>query len=255
VRRRIPETFKKEVMNDLQKTETPLPAVSGPMDMIMQAVNSGASIETLERLMALKQQHDAEVAKKAFTEALSKFQEECPEIRKMKSVEFNGKKAYDYAPLPDIERQIKPLMVKHGFTKSWENTYPGNGKTRVTCVLTHIGGHSTRTDMDVEPDKSGGKNAIQADGSSITFARRYTLTGALGISTADQDIDGRMPELDVDKLHVQYMELYNKIVEKDSSFYTLGSPDNWKAERTAKLYVAAIGKAREILTKLTKEKP
>lgn len=241
-------------MNDLQKTETPLPAAmpgKGYMEMIADAVNGGASIEALERLMALKERHDAEVAKKAFTEALSKFQEDCPEIRKMKAVEFNGKHAYDYAPLPDIERQIKHLMVKHGFTKSWENSYPGNGKTRVTCVLTHIGGHSTRTDMDVDPDKSGGKSAIQADGSAITFARRYTLTGALGISTADQDIDGRMPELDVDKLHVQYMDLYNKIVEKDPDFYTKGNPDNWGI-RTAKVYVAAIGKAREILTKLTK---
>lgn len=225
---------------------------TGYMDMIAKAVTDGASIEAIERLMALKREHDKEVAKRSFTEALAKFQEECPEIRKTKAVEFNGKHAYDFAPLPDIERQIKSLMVKHGFTKSWKNSYPGNGKTRVTCVLTHTGGHSTETDMDVEPDKSGGKSAIQADGSAITFARRYTLTGALGISTADKDIDGRMPELDVDKLHAEYMDLRAKIIAKDQSYTSNTDPDNWAVERTAQVYVKAIGKAREILTKITK---
>lgn len=227
------------------------PAPTSYMDMIANAVSSGASIEALERLMALKERHDKEVAKNAFTEALAKFQEECPEIRKTKAVEFNGKHAYDFAPLPDIERQIKHLMVKYGFTKSWKNSYPGGGKTRVTCVLTHIGGHSTETDMDVEPDKSGGKSAIQADGSAITFARRYTLTGALGISTADKDIDGRMPELDVDKLHAQYMDLYNKVPANDPQKSAM-DPDNWAVERTAKVYVAAIGAARKKLTEIAK---
>jgi hypothetical protein len=74
---------------------------------------------------------------------------------------------------------------------------------------------------------------------------------ALGITTADQDIDGRLPELDIDKLHNQYMELFEKIVAKDEKFRTPGDPDNWAADRTPQLYVQAIGKARQILAKLT----
>jgi hypothetical protein len=241
-------------MNDLQKTETPLPA--GPMDMISQAVASGASIETLERLMALKRENDKELARKAFQAALAEFQEECPDIRKTKKVEFTSTKtnqttSYHYAPLPDIDRQIKPLMKKHGFTKRWE--YKSNGsKIKVTCILTHTGGHSEQTEMEGDADMSGAKNAIQGQGSAITFMKRYTLEGALGLTTADQDIDGRLPEVDVDKLHKNYMELFEKVVEKDPSYRTQMDPDNWKVERTAKVYVAAIGKAREILTKLTK---
>lgn len=233
------------------KVSPPAEIQTGYMDMIAKAVTDGASIEAIERLMALKREHDKEVAKRAFTEALAKFQEECPEIRKTKAVDFNGKHAYDYAPLPDIERQIKHLMVKYGFTKSWKNSYPPNGKTRVTCVLEHIGGHSTETDMDVETDKSGGKTLIQGDGSAITFARRYTLTGALGISTADKDIDGRMPELDVDKLHYTYMEVFNKF-PKDYPGLEAMRPENWKTERTGKVYVGAIAAARKRYADLTK---
>jgi hypothetical protein len=72
--------------------------------------------------------------------------------------------------------------------------------------------------MTANPDTSGKKNAIQACASAIEYMKRYTLIGAFGLTTADTDIDGRMPELDIDKLHKQYMELYHKIVEKDESF-------------------------------------
>lgn len=34
----------------------------------------------------------------------------------------------------------------------------------------------------------------QALASSNTYLRRYTLTAGLGIATADEDIDGRLPE-------------------------------------------------------------
>lgn len=235
---------------DIQKVEQALPVASGPMEMISQAIASGASIETLERLMALKERHDKEVARQSFLTALSDFQMDSPDIRKTKGVEFGNTK-YMYAPLADIDRQLRKPMKDHGFSKRWEIQDNGD-EIRVTCIIAHIGGHTEQTAMSAKPDTSGSKNPIQARGSAIEYMKRYTLVGALGITTADSDIDGRLPEVDVDKLHAQYMELYHKIVEKDPGFYTLGSPDNWKSERTAKLYVAAIGKAREILTKLTK---
>jgi len=225
---------------------------SSYMDMIANAVSSGASIEALERLMNMKREYDKDIAKKAFTEALSKFQEECPEIRKTKKVDVDlksgGKMSYSYAPLPDIDRQIKALMVKYGLTKEWKPSYTENGKIRITCILTHIGGHSTETPMEADADTSGSKSAIQAQGSAITFMQRYTLLGALGITTADEDIDGRMAEIDVDKLHTQYMELFNKF-PKDYPGLDAMDPSVWKV-KTGKVYAAAIGAARKRYTDL-----
>jgi len=228
------------------------PAHTSYMDMIANAVSSGASIEALERLMNMKREYDKDIAKKAFTEALSKFQEECPEIRKTKKVDVDlksgGKMSYSYAPLPDIDRQIKALMVKYGFTKEWKPSYTEKGKIRITCILTHIGGHSTETPMEADADTSGSKSAIQAQGSAITFMQRYTLLGALGITTADDDIDGRMAEIDVDKLHAQYMELFNKF-PKDYPGLDAMEPSAWKV-KTGKVYAAAIGAARKRYTDL-----
>ena len=48
--------------------------IIGPDQYIASAIASGASVETLERLMALKERHDANEAKKAFIEAMAQFQ-------------------------------------------------------------------------------------------------------------------------------------------------------------------------------------
>lgn len=224
-----------------------------PSSLIAQAVQNGASIETLERLMALEERWQKNVAQKSFFETLSTFQTKCPELRKSKKVKFEtktgGSTEYSYAPLADIDRQIKPLMSDLGFSKRWEINDNAN-KIKVTCIITHKDGHSERTTMEAEADTTGAKNAIQARGSAIEYMKRYTLLGSLGITTADSDIDGRLPELDVDKLHKQYMDLFNQIILLDPSMRTAMDPDNWQADRNAQLYIKATGKAREILAQL-----
>ena len=222
-----------------------------PDQLLALAINKDLDIEKLEKLMLMKERWDAAQAKKAFFNALTNFQEQCPEIRKSKTVDFGqGKTHFNFAPLGDIDRQIKKILKENGLSKNWK-IKEVEKKIKVICIISHIDGHSEETEMEAEADTSGSKNAIQAKGSAISYMQRYTLIGALGLTTVDQDIDGRMPELDVDKLHKQYMELYEKIVAKDPSFRTPGDPDNWDLERTANIYVTAIGKARQRLAKLS----
>lgn len=225
-----------------------------PDQLLALAVDKNLDIEKLERLLAMKERWDKVQAEKAFTQALTNFQEECPDLRKSKEVYFEtrtGATKYNYAPLGDIDRQIKPLLKKHGFSKTWK-IEDKDGKIKVACIIKHVDGHSETTEMESDADTSGSKNPIQAKGSAVEYLKRYTLIGALGLTTADQDIDGRMPELDVDKLHKNYMELFEKICEKDPDFRSKGDPDNWNVERTAQIYVQAIGKARRILADLTR---
>lgn len=220
-----------------------------PMDLLRLATEQGADVDKLEKLMALQERWEARIAEKAFFAALTEFQAECPDLRKTKPTEFNGKVQYYYAPLGDIDRQIKGLLRKFSLTKRWEFQDKGE-EIFVTCVVTHSGGHSERTTMMAKPDPSGSKNAIQARGSTIEYLKRYTLVGALGLTTADQDIDGRLPEQDLDKLHKQFMEVYNQLIQVDEG-YTKYSVDNWKGERTPKNYVKATGELRKILERVT----
>jgi hypothetical protein len=220
-------------------------ATTTPDQLLALAINKDLDIDKLSKLMELQREYNADLARKAFFHALTDFQAKSPELRKTKEVAFGDTK-YFYAPLADIARQIKDTCKACNLSYRWE-IQDNKEEIHVSCIITHSDGHSERTTMTANPDTSGKKNAIQARGSAIEYMKRYTLIGALGLTTADTDIDGRMPELDIDKLHKQYMDIYNQIIQKDSSLSTTMNPDNWQAERTAELYVKAVGKARKVL--------
>jgi hypothetical protein len=226
-----------------------------PSELLSQAIDKGLDVPALEKLMALQERWEANQARKAFFSAITEFQNECPDLRKTKKVSMklrdNNVAEYHYAPLSDIARQIKKLLKDNGLSYRWE-IQDSKDEIKVTCLVTHVDGHTEQTTMQSNPDTSGAKNAIQARGSAIEYMKRYTLIGALGITTADSDIDGRLPELDVDKLHKQYMEIYGQIIQKDPAKSTTMDPDNWAIERTPQVYVQAIGKARQVLASLVK---
>lgn len=230
--------------------------VTHPNNLIAQAIDKGIDVESLGKLLALQERFEANQARKLFFEAFTRFQAECPDIRKTKEVRFKDtdvKPQYHYAPLADITRQIGKILKSNELSYRWEIT-DKNDEMSVTCLISHIDGHTERTTMSAKADTSGSKNAIQARGSAIEYLKRYTLIGALGISTADSDIDGRMPvEVDINKLHQDYMEVYNQVIQLDSSL-TKYHTDNWKTEATPKLYIKATGELRKVLFELQNKK-
>lgn len=162
-----------------------------PSQLLSQAIEKGLGIETLERLMALQERWQANTAKAEFFEALAQFQSLVPDILKKK-------KAYEamYAPLGDIDKTIKTPMRECGLSKRWEQQQDADGKLTMTCIITHSAGHSERTSIGpVDPgslEKTKAMNTIQQRGAVITYLQRYTLIGALGLTTADADIDGQV---------------------------------------------------------------
>jgi len=57
----------------------------------------------------------------------------------------------------------------------------------VTCVVSHVDGHSEENTLSANNDTSGSKNAIQAVGSAVTYLERYSLKAALGLAAAEDD--------------------------------------------------------------------
>lgn len=219
-----------------------------PNELLALAVDKDLDIEKLSRLMQMKKEWDADQARRAFFEAMTSFQSEVPEIRKSKKVSF-GETKYDYAPLADITRQIKDKCKEHGLSYRWE-IKDTKEEISVTCLITHLDGHTEQTTMTASPDDSGKKNKIQSRGSAIEYLKRYTLIGALGLSTTDSDVDGIMPEIDLDILHKQYMIEYGKLIQIDSK-YSKWEPSNWKTEPTQKVYLKAIGEIRKKLIEVS----
>lgn len=230
--------------------ETTLTIKQTPHELIALAIEKGLDVSSLEKLMDLKERHEANEARKRFFEAFTAFQSNCPDLRKTKQVKFNQTE-YHYAPLADITRQISKVLKSNELSYRWE-IQDDQTQMKVTCLVSHIDGHTERTTMSANADTSGAKNAIQARGSAIEYLKRYTLIGALGLSTADSDIDGRMPNVDIDRLHGDYMEIYNQVIQLDSSLSKY-HVDNWKIEPNAKAYVKATGELRKVLFELQKK--
>lgn len=235
-----------------QEKETAIQQVSEPVSpayLLEKAVNANLDVEKLEKLMFLQKEWQADQARKAFFESLNEFQSKVPEIRKVKTVSFgNNKTEYKYAPLADIVRQIKDTCRECGISYRWE-IQDTKDEIKVTCLVTHSAGHTEMTTMTVNPDASGSKNAIQARGSAIEYAKRYTLIGSLGLSTADSDVDGAMVELTADELHGVYMNLYKELIRIDAK-YSTWDVCNWKQEPNSKLYAKAIGEIKKKLNEL-----
>ena len=164
-----------------------------PDDMIMSAIDKGLDVETISKLMDLQERWKRNVSREQFFHGFAKFQALIPELKKTKKVFFQtdrGTTQYFYTPLSEIAKQIKGPLQVAGLTYQFKIKEDGE-QISVTCVVTHTGGHSEETTMSGAPDGSGKKNAIQQRGSTITYLQRYTLIGALGITSADDDVDAK----------------------------------------------------------------
>lgn len=184
------------------KTDNSIPA-----NLIELALKQKAPIEQLEKLLALQERWEDRQAKKVFLIAKSEFQSRCPILQKTKRVGFTSKKTggkvdYAYIPLGDIAQQIKGILKDCGLSYCWK-TKENNGLITITCIVSHIDGHSEENSMSAGKDDSGMKNQIQQIGSTMTYLQRYSLIGALGISTADVDADAQQPKEKTVKLTKQ----------------------------------------------------
>lgn len=158
--------------------------------LLSQAVANNVSVETMEKLFALREKVKAEQAKEAFTAAMADFQSDMPIIKKTKKVmNKDGRSVrYTFAPLDSIVDQIRKPLKTHGLSYRWE-TKNEEKNIKAICTVTHGMGHSESSEFEVPIDTEGYMTAPQKYASALTFAKRYSLCNVLGISTGDEDTD------------------------------------------------------------------
>jgi len=162
-------------------------------DFLTLAIERGVDADALEKLVALHERLEARKAEQAFNEALQQFQERVPVIPKNKRVNYatkqGGKVDYSYSTFDHVADTIRPLMTDLGLHYSF-STEPMDGKRlMVKCIVRHIDGHSIESTFPVDVDSTAKMNIQQQMASATTYAKRYALIQALGITTADTDDD------------------------------------------------------------------
>ncbi len=166
------------------------PAANSPMGMMLAALNQGAQLEQIEKMMDLQDRWQKGEAKKAYDTAFAAFKAEAVKIVKGRKVTDGPLKNKSYAELHDVVNAVTPALSKHGLSSSWKLTRDEKDWMEVTCYLRHVGGHEESVSMGGPPDAGGAKNAIQARASTKTYLERYTLKAITGLSEQDDDTDG-----------------------------------------------------------------
>lgn len=166
------------------------PAANSPMGMMLAAIQQGATLEQVEKMMDLQERWERTEAKKAYDAAFANFKAEAVRIVKGRKVTDGPLKNKSYAELHDVVDAVTPALSKHGLSSSWKLTRDEKDWMEVTCYLRHVGGHEESVSMGGPPDAGGAKNAIQARASTKTYLERYTLKAITGLSEQDDDDDG-----------------------------------------------------------------
>ena len=155
---------------------------SAIVSMIERAARDpSVDIDKFERLMAMQERAQDRAAQISFSRALAAAKSEIQPIVK----DGVGHNSAKFATLAAIAKVVDPILSKNGLSYRYRTAQ--TDKVSVTCIVSHQDGHSEETTLASAPDTSGGKNAIQAVGSVFTYLMRYSLIGALGIATQDDD--------------------------------------------------------------------
>lgn len=213
-------------VNEIAKRGEPfaLPPVGPPFPMsdadrffalIEKIATTGGSLDTLDRIVALRERVQASEAKSAFDRELAAMQPKLPTIDSTGKVIIYSKadreagkdvagtatpmQSTAYATMADINDAIRPALAEYGFALSFRSGQvldgEHKGKILVTGILSHRDGH--REEVTLPPlqyDASGSKNNVQALGSTLSYGRRYATLFLLNISSRapiDMDDDGK----------------------------------------------------------------
>ena len=225
-----------QLIDDTPPVVRPSGAVTTPVDLLRIAVESGADLDRLEKLMALQERWERSEAVKAYNAAFAQFKTEAVRIIRDKQINagpLNGKK---YASLASVIDAITPALTAHGLSASWRLTKDEPNWLEVTCSLRHVGGHTEAVAMGGPPDSGGAKNAIQARASTVSYLERYTLKAICGVSESDDDDDGNSagpghpsvggPRPPVDR--TMLMKVRRAIADKLANGNEMGALQEWE---------------------------
>jgi hypothetical protein len=87
-----------------------------------------------------------------------------------------------YATLASVRKAIRKPLVKNGLAYS-QLIEDGDGGVAITTILMHSSGQHISSTHTMPVDK----RTAQAEGSAITYGRRYALSALVGIATDDDD--------------------------------------------------------------------
>jgi hypothetical protein len=185
-----------------------------------------------------------EEAIKTIHSALAAAQGEFPAIKKNRTAKVKSKRTgveyeYSYATLDTILEAVRPSLSKHGL--ALRHVVTKENCTIIEAVLSFADGQELRSGPLPIPNFDGD---MQALGSGLTYARRYTVTSLLGICAEEDDDAHGTPEKGGNPYRDQQRER--------AAAAGKASPPAEAPKRTIKGDIDATQSAADLATLLTK---
>jgi hypothetical protein len=192
---------------------------------------------------------------KEIAKALCEAQKEMGNAKKDSTNPFFKSK---YADLNSVREACIPALNAHGIAVL-QPTVHIDGKNFVKTVLLHESGQTFEALTEIIYNKP---NDAQAQGSGISYARRYGLQSLCNVGAEDDDgqkaveqpkkkaePESPLAEEVIESLHAEFMKLWNEYRDLTSDKQAgQFHPENW-TKRTLKAYQLAIPTIKEKILK------
>lgn len=181
--------------------ETPPCLPDGLAPLVALLASRAVDPDTIREMQEIQREHHVARARAAHAGALARFRRVAPTLDKDREVvvELEDNRAgrspdavtsYRYTSLGHAMETINPLLGELDLNLSWHPRVE-DGVIHVETRLTHALGHSESVTLPGAPDASGGKNAVQAMKSTISYLERTGALALLGLAARDDDDDAR----------------------------------------------------------------
>lgn len=169
------------------------------LDFAALARDPAVDVSKLDALLQMAERIEKRNAEREFIAAFARLSADLPRVKKNGTIELGKDKdgkargSIPFARWEDMDKIIRPLMVREGFTLSFDSA-PRQGEGGgliVTGTLMHRDGHTRTASIPLPLDGGPGRNNLQAMGSSLSYGKRYTAEMLLNIVREGEDDDGK----------------------------------------------------------------
>lgn len=157
------------------------------------AADPNVDVDKMKSLLAMHRDMQRQQAEAEFNQALARVQSNMGRIGTDKR---NSQTNSDYATYAKLDRKLRPLYSAEGFALSFGTDPTEKENTvRMTCDVSHRGGHTRRYMIDMPADGKGPKGndvmtRTHATGSATQYGMRYLLKMIFNVAIASEDDDG-----------------------------------------------------------------
>lgn len=150
-------------------------------------------VSKLEALIGLNERVMDRASKAAFDDAFSRMWPELPEIDERGAIKNkDGSVKSRYSKYEDIQASVRPVLARFGFAMRHRTEFPLDKPNIIRIVGILSGhGHTEESTFEAPPDKNDYRTAIQDQGSTVSYGKRYTTCDLLNIITRGVDNDGQ----------------------------------------------------------------